>query len=168
MSPFVTLAASTGPHEPGSAALPRPIAATDLPELTRLILHADTTGTAHPGTADPANRLSAHFTGGHGTLIRDATLLATDAQGRITAAIVVTERAFGAGGHRTAFIAELFTHPEHRRQGLAENLLRTAMHNLHAKGRDTVAVTLDSSNAAAMALYLAMDFRRWSRQTADG
>lgn len=34
------------------------------------------------------------------------------------------------------------------------------MHALYSTGRTTVAVSVESSNAAAMALYLSRDFRR--------
>ncbi|WP_306915111.1 MULTISPECIES: GNAT family N-acetyltransferase [unclassified Arthrobacter] len=56
--------------------------------------------------------------------------MTADAEGHITAAIVTIERALGSDGPRTAFIAELFTHPDHRRQGLAEGLLSHAVQAL--------------------------------------
>lgn len=50
-----------------------------------------------------------------------------------------------------AVIDELFTHPDHRRQGLAEELLRHCMHVLHTLDLSTVTVTVDENNSAAMA-----------------
>lgn len=66
-----------------------------------------------------------------------------------------TDRAAGK-----AVIAELFIYAGHRRQGPAEELLHRCLHALHSTGRSTVAVSVDSSNAAALALYLSRDFRR--------
>jgi ribosomal protein S18 acetylase RimI-like enzyme len=80
--------------------------------------------------------------------------------GGVTAAITTIEKVLGSDGPGTAFIADLFTHPDHRRQGLAEELLSHAMNALHDRGHKTLAVTVNSSNAAAVALYLSRDFRR--------
>jgi N-alpha-acetyltransferase 10/11 len=79
--------------------------------------------------------------------------------GRLPAAIITTDSARNERAGE-AFIAELITHADHRRQGLAEELLRRCMHVLHSMGRSAVAVSVDSSNSAAMALYLSRDFRR--------
>ncbi|BAS07763.1 acetyltransferase [Arthrobacter sp. Hiyo4] len=80
--------------------------------------------------------------------------MTADANKRITAAIVTTERALRSDGPKTAFIAELFTHPGNRREGLAEELLSHALQVLHGMGHKTVAVTVSSANAAAIAFYL--------------
>lgn len=138
---------------------PRIISATDLTKLANLHLNAYNDGTSRPDTEKDADRIPAVFEGSHGTLLPHASLLTDDAEGRITAAIITTERAF-SGGPKTAFIAELFTHPGCRRQGLAETLLTHAMQALHETGHKTLAVTVNSSNAAALALYLSRDFRR--------
>jgi ribosomal protein S18 acetylase RimI-like enzyme len=161
MAPLISLAALIGPQERNpTVQLPRAIKTTDLPTLTDLYLHAYADRPSHPDTGKPADRISAILEGAHGTPIPQASLLTANAEGRITAAILTTDRALGNDGARTAFIAELFTHPDHRRQGLAEDLLSQAMQALHGLGHRTLAVTVDSSNAAAIALYLSRDFRR--------
>lgn len=161
MGPLISLAALIGPQENEPAVRPpRAIKAGDLPTLTDLYLHAYPHEASHPGPGKPADTISAIFDGTHGTPIPQASLLTDNAEGRITAAIITTERALGNDGSRTAFIAELFTHPDHRRQGLAEDLLSHAMQALHELGHRTLAVTVDSNNAAAIALYLSRDFRR--------
>lgn len=161
MAPLISLAALIGPQECKPAARPpRAIKSGDLPTLTDLYLHAYSHGVAHPGPGKPADTISAIFEGAHGAPIPQASLLTANAEGRITAAIVTTDRALGNDGPRTAFIAELFTDPDHRRQGLAEDLLSYAMQALHGLGHRTLAVTVDSNNAAALALYLSRDFRR--------
>ena len=166
MAPVISLAALIGPQEPTPAVrLPRAIKITDLPALTDLYLNAYADVTFRPDTGKSADRISAIFEGAHGPQIPQASLLTAKADGSITAAIVTTDRALGNDGARTAFIAELFTHPDHRRQGLAEVLLSHAMQALHGLGHRTLAVTVDSSNAAAIALYLSRDFRRLTPHT---
>jgi len=158
---LISLAALIGPQDlKPSAQAPRNIEATDLPQLAELYLQSYGDGTSAPDTEKAAHRISAVLEGSHGTPIPQASLLTADAEGRIIAAILTTERDFGRDGPGTAFIAELFTHPDHRRQGLAEDLLSHALQALHDTGHKTVAVTVDSANAAAIALYLSRDFRR--------
>lgn len=166
MAPLISLAALTGPQELEPVLrLPRPIEAADLAALTDLYLHAYSHTTSGPDTGKQAEKFSAIFEGAHGTPIPEASLLTSDTEGRVTAAIVTTDRVLGNDGARTAFITELFTHPDHRRQGLAEDLLRHAMQALHGLGHRTLAVTVDSTNAAAIALYLSRDFSRLTHHT---
>jgi N-alpha-acetyltransferase 10/11 len=139
---------------------PRPIKAADLPDLTDLYRGVYAQKTGDPGT--PEGGIKAVFDGAHGALIPEASLLTADAEGRITAAIIITERVVGTDSPKTAFIAELFTHPDYRRQGLAETLLSHATQALHETGHKTLAVTVHSSNSAAIALYLSRDFRRFT------
>lgn len=168
MAPVISLAALIAPQEPRPALrLPRTMKTADLPTLTDLYLHAYADGTSRPDTGKSADRINAIFEGAHGPRIPQASLLTATADGSITAAIVTTDRALGNDGARTAFIAELFTHPDHRRQGLAEALLSHAMQALHGLGHRTLAVTVDSNNAGAMALYLSRDFRRLSPPTGN-
>jgi N-alpha-acetyltransferase 10/11 len=168
MVSLISLAALIGPQDLKRIVQgPRSIKPTDMPKLADLYMHAYADGTSNPDTEKAADRISAVFEGAHGSPIPQASLLTSDGDGRITAAIVTTERAFGSDGSKTAFIAELLTHPAHRRQGLAENLLSHAIQALHDLGHKTLAVTVNSSNAAAIALYLSRDFRRLSRPTGN-
>lgn len=168
MVSFIPLAALIGPQDLKPAIHPpRSIKSTDLPELAALYLHAYGGRASAPDTKKAADRINAIFDGVHGTPIAQASLLTADAGGRLTAAIITTERDLGTAGPGTAFIAELFTHPDHRRQGLAEELLSQALQALHETGHQTVAVTVDSANAAAIALYLSRDFRRLSPPAED-
>lgn len=164
MVSLISLAALTGPQDLKPAVPPpRNIKPTDLPKLADLYLDAYGNGTSPPDAEKAADRISAVLDGARGTPIPQASLLTTDVEGRIIAAILTTERALGAAGPGTAFIAELFTRPDHRRQGLAEELLGHALQALHDTGHKTVSVTVDSANAAAVALYLSRDFRRLTR-----
>ncbi|GGI00079.1 hypothetical protein GCM10007170_36400 [Arthrobacter liuii] len=128
----------------------RQLEPADLPQLARLHRHA------YAGQSRQRNlgRASASTDERRTRIAEAASLVTYGPEGQITAAIIVTER------DGEAVIDELFTHPDHRRQGLAEELLRRSMHILHTLGRATVAVTVEDSNSAALALYLSRDFRR--------
>lgn len=168
MVSLVSLAALTGPQDlkPIMQA-PRGIMPADLPKLADLYMHADPDRATNPDRERAAGRISALFDGAHGTPIPKASLVTSDGDGRITAAIVTTERAFGRDGSKTAFIAELLTHPDYRKQGLAEGLLSHAIHALHDDGHKTLAVTVNSGNAAAIAFYLSRGFSRLSQNTGN-
>jgi len=168
MVSLISLAALIGPQDlKHIVQAPRSIKPTDMPKLADLYMQAYANGTSNPDTEKAADRISAVFEGAHGTPIPQASLLTSDGDGGITAAIVTTERALGSDGPKTAFIAELLTHPDHRRQGLAEDLLSHAIQALHDLGHKTLAVTVNSGNAAAIALYLSRDFRRLSQPTGN-
>lgn len=168
MVSLISLAALIGPQDLKPVVrAPRNIKPTDLPKLADLYIHAYADGASKPATEKAADRISAVFEGAHGSPIPQASLLTLDGDGGLTAAIITTERAFGNYGSKTAFIAELFTHPDHRRQGLAEDLLSHATQALHDSGHKTLAVTVNSGNAAAIALYLSRGFRRLSDPRGD-
>ena len=165
MAPLIPLAALIGPQDPRQgASIPRPVESTDLAELTDLYLRSYHPEADRLDAEKAASRISRILAGTHGTPIPQASLAVVNALGQITAAILVTDRHMGSTTPGTAYIAELFTHPDHRRQGLAEDLLRHAMDVLHTLGHRTVAVTVHSTNAAAMALYLSRDFRRLTQR----
>lgn len=146
---------------------PQTINAADLPELAELHLQAYADPTSDSNAETAAASINAIFDGTRGALIPQASLLTRDAEGRITAAIITTERKFRSDRPATPFIAQLFTHPDYRRQGLAETLLSHAMQALHDTGHKTLAVSVNSSNAAAIALYLSRDFRRFTPAITD-
>ncbi|MEW1808962.1 GNAT family N-acetyltransferase [Pseudarthrobacter sp. NPDC080039] len=148
MNASITLIAATGPGDTTSARFPvRPLETADLPQLARLHQYA------YAGQRK-LGRAAASPDEGRTRIAEAASLVAYGPEGQIRAAIIITE----ADGE--AVIDELFTHPDHRRQGLAEELLRHSMQVLHTLGRTTVTVTVEESNSAALALYLSRDFRR--------
>lgn len=167
MNPLIILTAATGPREgarPGTAI--RPIQAADLPELS--VMYRDSYANGLPQPEDRAvGWIDALLGGAHGRHVPEASAVKAAPDGQLAAAIIVTEPAPGSQGDWDSEIAELFTHPDHRRQGLAEELLGHCLHTLHALGRTRVAVTVDSGNSAALALYLSRDFRRLSNDDGD-
>lgn len=57
-----------------------------------------------------------------------------------------------------AHIATLATHPDFRRQGIAEQLLITALGKAHAEGAQTALLEVRAENQAAQALYAKYGF----------
>ena len=66
-----------------------------------------------------------------------------------------------------SFIIELVTDRSHRRRGLAEELVLATMDTLFNDGRSDIALKVEASNSAALALYLSLDFHRWSPEDLD-
>jgi len=162
MNPLIILTAVTGPGDggrPGTAL--RPIQAADVPELSEM--YRDSYADSLPQPPDrAAGWIDTLLAGARGRHVPEASAVKAAPDGQLAAAIIVTEPAPGVKGDWDSVIAELFTHPDHRRQGLAEELLGHCLHVLHTLGRQRVAVTVDSGNSAALALYLSRDFRRLS------
>lgn len=154
LTALITLVAVTG-HQNTTPAriLVRPLSADDLPELASLHREIYADDTAQQRGGDP-DRIRTSPDGGRNPVAEAASLVASGPGGQITAAIIITER------DGEAIIDQLFTHPDHRRQGLAEELLRHCLYVLHTLGISTVSVTIDENNSAALALYLSRDFRR--------
>jgi hypothetical protein len=119
-------------------------------------------GTSAPGTVKLTDRINTVIEGAHGHPRPQASLLTTDTEGRINATIITTERDLG---HGTAVIAELFTDPP-TAEG-PEQLLSNALQALHDTCHKSVAVTVDSANAAVLAIYLFRDFRRLTGPAED-
>ncbi|GGI00935.1 GNAT family N-acetyltransferase [Arthrobacter liuii] len=150
MNASITLRAATGPEGTTSDRVPlRPLEPADLPQLASLYRQA------YAAQSGPRRLGRAVATDEDRTPTSDAaSFVAYGPDGQIIAAIIIIER------NGEAVIDELFTHPDHRRQGLAEELLRHCMHILHTLGRTTLSVTVEESNSPALALYLSRDFRR--------
>lgn len=160
MNASITLVATTGHRNTAPARIRvRPLEPDDLLELANLHRHAyaDRSGQR---AGDPV-WIGPSTEEGSGRTTEAASLVAFGPDGQITAALIVTER------DGETVIEELFTHPDHRRQGLAEGLLRHCLHLLHTLGRTTVRVTVEDNNPAVMALYLSQDFRRLTDDDPD-
>ena len=101
------------------------------------------------------------FDGAYGPFLPEASPVVVDEDGTVVAAALVLARRVGDDLPDTPYIFELFTAASRRRQGLAEQLVRCAMGTLHDNGYDQVCLRIADDNAAALALYLTLDFNRW-------
>jgi len=63
-----------------------------------------------------------------------------------------------------AHIASLATHPEFRRQGIAEDLLVTALEKAHAEGAQSALLEVRAGNKAAQTLYQKYGFEAVGRR----
>lgn len=107
------------------------------------------------------------FAGEYGTFLPDASPVVLNDQGEIVAASLVVERRSGEGLPDAPYIFELFTHSAHRRQGLAERLVRESAAALKAAGHERVSLRIREDNSPALALYLTLDFNRWQQEAED-
>lgn len=164
MNPLIILTAATGGAVTGSAARRpagaiRPIRAADRDELSAMYRDSYADSLPQPPGRE-AGWIDSLLAGVEGRHLPEASAVLAAPDGQLAAAIIVTEPDESAPGNWDAVIAELFTHPGHRRKGLAEELLGHCLQSLHSLGRGRVAVTVDGGNSAALALYLSRDFRR--------
>jgi ribosomal-protein-alanine N-acetyltransferase len=60
------------------------------------------------------------------------------------------------------FIIEVMVHPDHRRRGLAECMIKAAAGRLAKAGRQTVALRVMSDNTKALPLYHRLGFASWT------
>ena len=96
------------------------------------------------------------------------SLLARDESGAIASYVQSAEydAVLEATGVREAFVGKVGTVPEHRRKGLADVLLRTALVHYRAEGYQRAALDVDSENpTGALGLYERAGFRtdrRWT------
>ena len=101
------------------------------------------------------------FAGEYGPFLSDASPVIEDENGTIVAAALVLARRVGDDLPDAPYIFELFTAASRRRQGLAEQLVRCSMDTLFHEGYEQVCLRIAEDNAAALALYLTLDFNRW-------
>jgi N-alpha-acetyltransferase 10/11 len=167
MSSMVTLIARTAPLERDLKIEARQATDADVPRLGELYFSAYDPGVASESLNAAVADIHASFAGKYGAYLPDASPVAVNDAGEIIAAIMVVERATWEQTPEAPFIIELFTDRNHRRQGLAEELVLACMDSLFNSGHREVALRVDSDNSAALALYLSLDFRRWYPEDED-
>jgi ribosomal protein S18 acetylase RimI-like enzyme len=159
---MVTLIARTTPLERELKTTSRTVEESDLPRLGELYFTAYDPGIAGETLQVAVDNMRASLTGKYGQFLPKASHVALDENDKIVAAVLVVERALGPETPETPFIIELITDRSHRRQGLAEDLVLATMDTLFNEGKEEVALRVEESNAAALALYHSLDFRRWT------
>lgn len=161
MSDMITLTAKTAPLDAELTVETRPSAESDIQALGELYFTSYEPGLAKNTVEAATAEIRGTLAGEHGTFLYEASPIVTDEHGGLIAAVLVVDRAAAEDMPDCPFILELFTHYEHRRKGLADQLVRASMATLHESGYEQIALRIRDDNAAALALYLSMDFRRW-------
>lgn len=167
MTDMVTLIAKTTPLERELKIASRTVQPTDLPRLGELYFTAYDAGIAGDSIEVAIADIQASMEGKYGRFLPDASHVALDENGKIVAAVLVVERAVGDDTPDSPFIIELITDRQHRRRGLAEDLVLATLDTLFNDGQNDVALRVESSNSAALALYLSLDFHRWSPDSSE-
>ena len=167
MTDMVTLIAKTTPLERELKIPFRTLQEADLPRLGELYFTAYDAGVAGESLEAARTDIQASMAGKYGNFLPEASHVALDEAGRIVAAVVGVERALGNDTPDAPFIIELITDREHRRRGLAEDLVLATLDTLFNEGQKDVALRVESTNSAALALYLSLDFHRWSPENSE-
>lgn len=101
------------------------------------------------------------FDGQYGPFLAEASPVVVDEDGAIVAAALVVTQRTGEGMPEDPYLFELFTHTTRRRQGLAEQLVRSSAAALNQAGHERMSLRIADDNSAALALYLTLNFSRW-------
>ncbi|OAX51768.1 GNAT family N-acetyltransferase [Rothia kristinae] len=160
MSGKITLIGDTWTSTRPVTVSTRPVARQDADGLARLYFTAYDDGSV-TSQAHALEILHHMFDGEYGAVLPKASPVVVDDAGRIIAAALVLESRVGDDLPDSPYIFELFTESSRRREGFAEQLLRVAITELKEEGFEHVALRISEDNAAALALYLTLDFRRW-------
>lgn len=161
MTGNITLIARTVPNSREVTTTSRGLTEADASELARLFLEAY--GSKISGTPEDAERMiRGAFNGDFGPFLQQQSQVIEDEEGTPVAAAVVLERRLDKNLPDVPYLFELFTASSHRRRGYAEQLVRQVMASLHENGYEEVCVRIPEDNAAALALYLTLDFNRWA------
>lgn len=167
MTDMVTLIAKTTPLERELKTASRTVQETDIPRLGELYFTAYDAGVAGDSLEAAMADMRESYAGKYGAFLPDASHVALDEAGKIVAAVLVVERAVGNDTPDAPFIIELITDRNHRRRGLAEDLVLATLDTLFNNGQKDVALRVEATNSAALALYLSLDFHRWSPEEED-
>lgn len=167
MTDMVTLIAKTTPLERDLTFPYRTVEAADAARLGELYFTAYDTSVVGDSLDAALADMKESLAGKYGALLPAASHVALDEAGKIIAAVLVVDHAVGDDTPDTPFIIELITDRQHRRRGLAEDLVLATMDTLFNEGKSDVALRVEAGNSAALALYLSLDFRRWSPEESD-
>lgn len=111
--------------------------------------------------AEAQAEMSRTFAGEYGRLDLASSPIATTTYGEVVGALMTVHEAPWSDTPPGPFIIELIVHPDHRRLGLAESLVRYAALVLDSNGARSVGLRVVSDNAAARTLYEKLGFRPW-------
>lgn len=145
----------------------RPVEHSDSEALARLLFSSYDDGRL-TSQAHALTEIEAVLGGEHGEFYTEASPVVIDDHDRVVAAaLCLRNRTDGGQPSDVPAIYELFTAASRRREGLAEKLIRQSLSVMRSDGLEEVSVRIPESNAAALALYLTLEFRRWQDPSED-
>lgn len=100
------------------------------------------------------------FRGEYGTLDLKASPVLISS-GLIVGAVLTVEEAPWHDTPPGPFVIEVMVHPDHRRLGLAECMMKATAECLAARGKQTMALRVLSDNVKALTLYGNLGFGAW-------
>ncbi|MDO4820873.1 MAG: GNAT family N-acetyltransferase [Rothia sp. (in: high G+C Gram-positive bacteria)] len=160
MSGLITLISQTHPSSKPITVSTRPARLEDAEGLARLYF-ASYDDARFASQTDAAAEIERILRGEHGEFYTDASPVVVDEHDRIVAAALCLKHRVVTDPKHLPTIYELFTAASRRREGLAEQLIRLSIDQMHQDGYEQVSVRISENNAAALALYLTLDFNRW-------
>ena len=166
MTGTITLIARTAENTRTPAVSLRPATPEDAESLAQLYYSSYEQGGVS-SLEEARQVIRGVFDGEYGPFLPEASPVVVDDDGTVVPAALVLSRRVGDDLPDVPYIFELFTAASRRRQGLAEQLVRCAMGTLYDNGYDQVSLRIAEDNAAALALYLTLDFNRWVPETDD-
>jgi ribosomal protein S18 acetylase RimI-like enzyme len=104
------------------------------------------------------SEMAASFAGEFGELWVALSLVAHDDERQPVSAIQVVRRAPWDDTPPGPFVIELFTSPDHRRQGLGRHLLAEALRGATEAAETVIGLRVESENTAAVSLYRDLGF----------
>lgn len=166
MSGLITLISQTSQATKPLTVSTRPAQPEDAEALARLYF-ASYDDSRFASQADAQAEMARILQGEHGEFYPAASPVVTDERGRIIAAALCLKHRVVTEPKSIPTIYELFTAASRRREGLAEQLIRSSIDRMFTDGYDQVSVRISENNAAALALYLTLDFNRWFPDSDD-
>ncbi len=161
MERTITLISKTVAHKKPTTVSTRSIRKEDAQALARL-LFSSYDDSRVPSQAHALKEIESILDGSHGDFYPEASPVVVDQHDRVVPAVLcLRNRKDQVEPANVATIYELFTAASRRREGLAEQLIRMSINTMYRDGLSEVTVQIPESNAAALALYLTLEFRRW-------
>lgn len=139
----------------------RPCSESDSRSLASAYFGAYEPGVASASLEEATDDIEACFRGEYGELWREASLLAETGT-EIGGAVLTVRRAPWPDVPDCPFLIEVFTAPDHRRQGLARHLMIRSMRQAQKAGEKAVSLRVLSTNRPARRLYESLGFRPWT------
>ncbi|MDY3049421.1 MAG: GNAT family N-acetyltransferase [Rothia sp. (in: high G+C Gram-positive bacteria)] len=166
MSGRITLISTTAQALKPLTIQTRPAQVDDAQALARLYF-ASYDDSRFASQAEATEEMQRILTGQHGEFYAQASPVVVDEHDRIIAAALCLKHRVVTEPKDIPTIYELFTAASRRREGLAEQLIRSSISQMHQDGYPEVSVRISETNAAALALYLTLDFKRWFPEEDD-